>query len=232
MWKLSLFVLVLSACGDNVETQLITGRIGASFPSPISSVEVLKDGRAVASSNVAADGSFALIVHPGRGLSLHLVSATGHSTTVFPRVAGGTIERSFEVRGSGVPFDLGTLHFVNLTTKPFVFKTADEQATTCDDDGEDAEGAQCVDDGDNQDGQCGEQDEDEDEDEEGEDEGEDEGEHEDEDDDDDDGAANEGQNGPDQGDAVADHNFPDDGCADGDDNGGDDEDEDDDGEDD
>ena len=228
MWKHSLLVLALSACGDNVDTQLITGRIGASFPTPISSVEVLKDGRAVATSNVATDGSFALIVHPGRGLSLHLVSATGHSTTVFPRVAG-TIDRSFEVHGAGVPFDLGTLHYVStLTTKPFAFKTAEEQATTCDDDGEDADGAQCVDDGDNQGGEC------DDEDGEHEDDGEDEGEEdgEDEDEADDDGGANEGQNGADEGDAVADHNFPEDGCADGDDNGGDDDDEDDDGDDD
>jgi len=214
MWKLCLLFLTLAACGDNIQTQLITGRVGASYPNPITSVEVLTSGRPVATSAVATDGSFVLLVHPGRGLSLHLVSAAGHSTTVFPRI-GGSIDRSFDVRGSGVPFDLGTLHYINAaSTTAFVFKTAAEQAMTCDGEGEDAGGAQCVDDGDNQAGACDEEDGDNNQ--EGENETED-GETED------NGAANEDQNGPDEGDSVADHNFPEDGCADGNDNGGDDD---------
>ena len=213
----SLLLLALPlalGCGDNQGRQILTGRIAPGFPAPISTVDVLRGRKVVATSAVAADGSFELAVPTGSNLSLRLVSS-GQAGIVFPR-ATGTVDTTFAVRGSGVKFDLGMVHFLGASLpSTFSFHTGGgTQTGECDAEEHDASGATCADDGDHQGGSCdGEQQD---------------GKHQDGDQQDgqqdgetNDDGANDTADAPDQGEAVADHNFPADGCADGNDNGGD-----------
>ncbi|MDB4957632.1 MAG: hypothetical protein JWO36_5201 [Myxococcales bacterium] len=203
--------LLLGACGSS-SPQVLSGRVAPGFPSTITAVKVLKGATVVATAPVSATGAFRLSVPPGTGLTLRLVGA-GKDGVVFPRTSG-TIQSSFAIRGGGVPFDLGQLHFVGSSTATtFAFHTGggSGSAGTCDDNGHDANGATCVDDGDQQGGTCDAESESDSETTDGADSGSDAG-----------SDATDTTDGPDQGDAVADHNFPADGCADGGDNGGDD----------
>jgi len=127
---------------------------------------------------------------------------------VFPRHTSG-IARTFTVRGSGVAFNLGALHFIgHAATTTFTFHDAGA-STECDSEDHDAMGATCVDDGDNGGGSC--ESDDGESDDGGESEGSGSG-----------GGSASADDGTDEGDTVAEHNFPADGCADGGDNGGDD----------
>lgn len=216
-----LTALPLVACTGS-PTQTITGRIGPGFPTSITTVKVLQGGTVVASSRVAADGTFQLAVPPGSGLSIHLVGS-GQSDVVFPRQSG-TIAKTFAVRPGGVSFNLGTMYFVGSSTN-FAFHDQSGSGSagsgTCDaSDDQDASGATCVDDGDTSGGTCSADGSD------GAEMG-DSGSGSDSSADAGSGSdtSSEGADpadGPDEGNAVAEHNFPADGCADGSDNGGDD----------
>jgi hypothetical protein len=150
----------------------------------------------VASSPVAADGTFTLAVAPAHGLTLEAVGAA-KTSVVFPR-SSGTIDRTFVVHAAGPSFDLGAIHFVGTaSTTHFAFKT-NATESECDD-GKDSTGATCVDDEDDSHGTCPDDDA---------------NESGDSSKTDDDGLANDG-------DATADHNFPADGCTEtGDDGSG------------
>jgi hypothetical protein len=191
-------VFALTAgCTSSSSSQVLTGQVSQNgFPSPITQVRVVRSGTVVATSQVAADGSFSLAVAPANGLTLEAISSAGKSGVVFPRTAG-TIDRTFVVHAAGPAFDVGTLHFVgNTSTTTFAFKTAATEAEC--EDGHDSTGATCVDDEDNSHGMCAS----------------------------DDGNETQDANGSDDnvaddGDSVADHNFPADGCTeDGSDDGG------------
>lgn len=187
----------LGACSSDAG-QTITGRVGAGFPSTVTSVRVLHQGAIVGTAPVAADGSFAITVPAAKNLALQLVSGS-KTKLAMPRHAGGS-PTLFAVRAGGAPFDLGTVHFVgNLTGSTIAFH--DGATTTECEDGHDATGAVCADDSDSSAGTCA-----------AETETETEGSGSD---DIDDGM-------PDAGDAVADHNFPADGCSDDDAAGSDD----------
>lgn len=216
-----LTTLPLVACTGS-PTQTIKGRIGPGFPSPITTVKVVQGGTVVASSRVAADGTFQLAVPPGSGLSIHLVG-TGQSGVVFPRQSG-TIAKTFVVRPGGVSFNLGTMYYVGSST---TFAFHDESGSgsagsgsTCDpSDDKDASGATCIDDGDASGGTCSADGSD----------GAEMGDSGSGSDSSADAGSGDGSSegadpadGPDEGNAVAEHNFPADGCADGGDNGGDD----------
>ena len=202
--KLSTFLLAVPfalGCSGS-STQTLSGRIATGFPSAITEVQVLHGATVVSSAKVAADGSFVLSVAPSTGLQLRAIGS-GQTALVFPR-SSGTIARTFSIRGAGVPFDLGALHYVgSASTTTFAFHDAGS-ASTCDSNDHDSTGATCVDDGDTSDGACGS-----DQEAEGSDSGSD-------------ASADTGAPAADDGDAVAEHNFPADGCADGNDNGGDD----------
>lgn len=195
-------------CSAGAGPQVISGRIAPGFPAPVATVNVLQGRQIVATSPVAADGSFSLAVPPGANLSLRLVTS-GQAGLVFPRSAG-SVDATFAIKGTGVAFDLGTVRYVGAaSTTTFSFHDGGG-AAACDGEDHDASGATCIDDGDNQDHQCGDQ-------QDGEQEVADGAEGSDGSD-----GANEIADAPDAGDAIAEHNFPADGCAGGNDNGGDD----------
>jgi hypothetical protein len=185
--RLLVLTAPLAACSTS-SPQVLTGRIAPGFPAAITTVRAVQSGRVVASSTVAADGSFRIEVG-GSNLALQLVGA-GKTQLVFPRQTGG-IATSFGVRAGGSDFDLGAVRFIGAAgSTPFSFHDGTSE-TECHD-GLDATGATCVDDEDNTaHDTC-----------EGGDDTTVAGS-----DDVDDGLT-------DDGDAVADHNFPADGCAD------------------
>ena len=199
----SLLLAVPFAFGcSGSSTQTLSGHVGSGFPSAISEVQVLRGATVLSSARIAADGSFVLAVPPSAGLQLRVVGS-GQTAVVFPRHSGA-IGSTFAIRGAGVPFDLGTLHYIgSASTTTFAFHDSGTGGT-CDANDQDSTGATCVDDGDASDGACGSEQEGD---------GSDSG-----------SAAGSDAGAPaaDDGDAVADHNFPADGCADGNDNGGDD----------
>lgn len=201
--KLSYAVLALPlaiGCSSS-QPQVLTGHINPGFPTPITSVTVIKGSSVVATAPIAADGSFRLSVPAGTGYSIRLVS-TGQTALVFPRHSG-SINTTFAIRPGGVSFDLGGLHYLGTSTTTFAFHDG-AASGTCNAEDHDSTGATCIDDGDTSGGTCEAGD--------GGSEGSDGA----------DSGSDAGAEPADLGDAVADHNFPADGCADGGDNGGDD----------
>jgi hypothetical protein len=201
--KLCALIAVLVGCGAPSE-QVVTGRVATGFPSAPTAIRVVHNGQIVATSRLAADGSFRLAFTPSTKLALQVVTS-GKAQLVFPRQAGG-VKTTFSARTGGVPFDLGTIRFVaNAQTTTFSFHNGPAEATDCHD-GKDANGATCVDDDDNDHGTCEQEDESADDKADGS------------------GGADDDVNdgATDEGDAVADHNFPADGCSDDDGGGSDD----------
>ncbi|CAN5696158.1 hypothetical protein BH11MYX1_BH11MYX1_39470 [soil metagenome] len=193
-------------CSAGSGHQVISGRIAPGFPAQVTTVNVLHGRQIVASSRVAADGSFSLSVPPGANLSLRLV-ASGQAGVVFPR-GSGSVDSTFAIKAAGVAFDLGNVRYVGAaSTTSFSFHDGGS-AAECDAEEHDGNGATCIDDGDHQDNQCGDGQDGATQDGAGDGSGAD--------------AESETADAPDAGDAVAEHNFPADGCADGSDNGGDD----------
>ena len=189
--KLLAFV-VLVGCGGTPD-QIVTGRIASGYPTRVSGVRAVRAGQVIGVAPVAADGTFRLAFQPGSGTALQIVTS-GKDQLVFPR-QGATIRTTFSVRAGGVPFDLGTVRYVqNASTMNFAFHNGTSSATDCED-GKDSSGATCVDDGDDDTGTCDSETET-----------------------DDDAQADDDVDDDlkDEGDAVADHNFPKDGCADDD----------------
>jgi len=200
-FSLAFLALPLAVGCSSSQPQILTGHIAPGFPAPITSVNVIKGSTVVASSPVAADGSFRLGVPAGTSYSIRLVS-TGQTALVFPRHSG-SINTTFAIRQGGVSFDLGGLHYVGTSTSTtFAFHDS-APSGTCDAEDHDSSGATCVDDGDASEGTC--------------DAGDSESEASDGSD-----SGSDAAEPADAGDAVAEHNFPADGCADGNDNGGDD----------
>src|SRR5262249_46304659 len=146
------FVLVLAtvaACSNS--EQVLTGHVEQNFPSQITEARIVHGGTVVATSAVAADGTFRLSVSPSKSLTLELVGS-GKDGVVFPR-STGKIDRTFAVHAAGPAWDLGTVRFVgNSASTSFSFKTSPTSADCHD--GKDASGATCVDDEDDSNGTC------------------------------------------------------------------------------
>ena len=209
---LSLLAVPFAVGCSSSSPQVLTGRVAPGFPTQVTGVKVMQGTTTVASAKVATNGSFTLSVPPSSGLTLRLVGG-GQSNVIFPRHSG-SLARTFVVRGGGVAFDLGAVHFVGASSSTtFAFHDA-SSSSDCDAEDHDTSGSTCVDDGDHGGGSC----------EAADDSGGSDGSGASDGSDGSDGSGS-GEvdiaDGPDQGDSVADHNFPADGCADGQDNGGD-----------
>ena len=150
--RTNLILVIVAAAGcSGSQPQTITGRVAPGFPDTMQSIEVVRGTAVVASSRVAADGSFRLAVPPSSGVQLRLIGS-GHSNVVMPRT-GGTIDQSFRILPGGRPFDLGAIFFVgNSSTTRFAFDTSSGSGSgsgssgTCDSEDHDQTGATCVDD--------------------------------------------------------------------------------------
>lgn len=141
-------ILALAACSGG-SSAVLTGRVATGFPAPVTGVKVLRGTTVVATSPVAADGTFRIEVPAGSGLTLRLVG-TGHDNVMFPRRTG-VIDHTFTAR-SGAELALGAVHFVgNASTTTFTFDHG-SSASGCDEDDHDQNGAICVDDGEDDDG--------------------------------------------------------------------------------
>ena len=188
MRSIILFVLSITACSGS-SPQVLTGHAGAGYTG-VTTLRAMHGSTVLASTPLASDGSFRIVVPASRNVTLQLVG-TMHSDVVFPRHTG-VIQRGFTIRGSGQPFDLGGLHLVVGAMTNVAFHDG-ASSGECHD-GKDATGAVCVDDGDDDTDTCDANDGD--------------------DTDDDNGAeADTSTDAPDEGDSTADHNFPSDGCS-------------------
>jgi hypothetical protein len=195
--SLALFACLAACSGSN--DQVLTGRIAPGFPTTVTQVRAIHNGAVIATSAVAADGSFSLNVAPSTGIALQLVGAD-KIHLVFPRVSG-SVDQALLVRGGGSAFSLGQIHFVGTPgTTTFSFHNGPTAAGDCTD-GEDAAGDTCIDDDDTAHGTC-----------DGDSGGDSSG-------NDAEGSDDVSDGLPDDGDAVAEHNFPSDGCGDDGDGG-------------
>ncbi|MBU1070367.1 hypothetical protein KJ975_12435 [Myxococcota bacterium] len=165
--KIVLFTLLLvafglMACSDAMyerPVQTIEGQVEVySFMEAPTTVEVLRAGKIVSSTPIAADGRFTLYVSPGKGYSIQFTSSQSVVGLVFPRSVG-TIDIRFDLLGRTAPFNLGRIVFIgDPTTNSFLFKSSgagvlkiDDQNDNdgeyeCEDGIDPATGAVCVDD--------------------------------------------------------------------------------------
>ncbi len=188
-YSLVLIPLIAACSGSASSPQVLSGRIAPGFPVNVTTVRAMRGATILATSPIAADGTFQIAVPPSRNVTLQLVGAS-RSDVVFPRT-NQTTQRGFQIRGGGVAFDLGVMHLASST---FVFVDG-ATAAACTD-GEDANGATCIDDAGDPNDTC---------------EAEDGGDTESSDDN---GAeADASADEPDAGDATAEYNFPSDGCS-------------------
>jgi len=150
LWSLPLCAgALVGACASQPSPQRLAGRIDrTTFPDVITTAQAVRDGRVVASSPVAADGSFSLTIPVGSKYRIAFASATGQPGLVFPRSLG-TLDVTFAIRGGGAPFDLGMVRYVgDPTTQTYAYHpTAAGDDGECED-GVDPTGAFCVDDDD------------------------------------------------------------------------------------
>jgi hypothetical protein len=185
-------VLVPFVIACSGHPQVLTGQAAPSFGNSVMAIQAKHGAKVLASAQLAADGSFHLVVPPSRNVTLQLVGSV-RSDVVFPRHSG-TIQRGFLIRGHGRPFVLGTIRLQPTTTVAFHDGATQTECS----DGKDATGATCVDDSADTEDTC-----------EADDSGETEAS-------DDNGAeADASESETDAGDSTADHNFPSDGCAGG-----------------
>ena len=127
--------------------QVISGQLAlSSFPNPPTVVHLLKHGRVVSQAPVAADGTFALPMHKGKGLQVQFLGYRDYTGLVFPRSA--TINTTFAIHSGASSFDLGQVRFIGDTAAvQFVVFSAstDGDNVECEDGIDAATGAVCVD---------------------------------------------------------------------------------------
>ncbi len=102
--------VLFSACSES--QQPLTGTVAQeTFSSPITTVLASRADGTSLDAAVAADGSFTLNLPKGTGYRLDFANASGNTTLVFPRSAGGTQWR-FDVASAGSAFDMGRVRQV------------------------------------------------------------------------------------------------------------------------
>ncbi len=147
--------------------QTIEGQVDVfSFVDAPTAVEVLRAGKVVSSTPIAADGRFSLYVSPGNGYSIQFKSAQSTVGLVFPRSAG-KIDTRFDLLGRTAPFNLGKIVFIgDPTANSYLFKSSgagvlkindpsgEDVEYECEDGIDPATGAVCVDDEDDEGAVC------------------------------------------------------------------------------
>jgi hypothetical protein len=149
--------LAVGCAKDKV--QPISGRVALqTFDGTVTAVRVMRPGAAPLVGRVNLDGTFEVKVPRGRHYHLEFTGPSGEPYLVFPRAAA-PLGWTFDVRGRGAPFDVGTVRYLgDPLGKTYTFVTRQNQAlssadgTVEDDECEEGKnvktGATCVDDDD------------------------------------------------------------------------------------
>jgi hypothetical protein len=146
-----LTVSMAAACGSGssgATPQVVSGKAALStFPQGVDTVRAVRSGQVIATAPVASDGSFAIQIPAGTGYRIELAAGASRAGLVFPRKAG-TVDKTFNVRSSGAPFDLGAVRYVgDPTSHTYAFGASSAAAAVgCENGVDPATGAVCVDD--------------------------------------------------------------------------------------
>jgi hypothetical protein len=151
---------LLGGCAkDNV--QPISGKVALqTFDGPVTTVSAVRPGGTPVVARVGLDGAFQIAVPRGKGYHLEFAGPSRVPYLVFPRTAG-SLTWTFDVRGRGTRFDVGTVRYVgDPKGMPVSFVTrqkqtaaepdagAKEEEDECEDGKNEKTGAVCVDDDD------------------------------------------------------------------------------------
>jgi hypothetical protein len=119
---MTIVVLSLAGACARDRVQPISGQVAlATFDGPVTTVRAVRPSGAAIVAPVGAGGAFQILVPRGKGYHLEFAGPSGIPILVFPHAAGA-LTWTFDVRGRGTRFDVGTVRYVgNPAGMPVTF---------------------------------------------------------------------------------------------------------------